>query len=112
LGTQLIRRNDELALLYEKLKIQQATLGKGQLAYRDRCVRTRTAAGCCQLPGRAAGQHPLRERGHAASVHCLKTQQQLLPPPLLAHMHTDPPRLLQQQHPAGFLLTGWQRFAC
>ena len=36
LGTQLIRRNDELALLYEKIKIQQSTLGKGQAAYRDR----------------------------------------------------------------------------
>ena len=31
LGTQLIRRNDELALLYEKIKIQQSTLSKGQL---------------------------------------------------------------------------------
>lgn len=29
LGTQLIRRNDELALLYEKIKIQQSTLNKG-----------------------------------------------------------------------------------
>lgn len=29
LGTQLIRRNDELALLYEKIKIQQSTLSKG-----------------------------------------------------------------------------------
>ena len=36
LGTQLIRRNDELALLYEKIKIQQSTLNKGQLQYRDR----------------------------------------------------------------------------
>ena len=32
LGTQLIRRNDELALLYEKLKIQQSTLSKGAFA--------------------------------------------------------------------------------
>lgn len=30
LGSQLIRRNDELALLYEKIKIQQSTLSKGQ----------------------------------------------------------------------------------
>ena len=30
LGTQLIRRNDELALLYEKIKIQQSTLTKGE----------------------------------------------------------------------------------
>ena len=29
LGTQLVRRNDELALLYEKIKIQQSTLNKG-----------------------------------------------------------------------------------
>eukprot|EP00879_Flechtneria_rotunda_P014920 GHRR01015590.1.p1 GENE.GHRR01015590.1~~GHRR01015590.1.p1 ORF type:complete len:361 (+),score=108.58 GHRR01015590.1:380-1462(+) len=36
LGTQLIRRNDELALLYEKVKIQQSTLSRGQMQYRDR----------------------------------------------------------------------------
>lgn len=36
LGTQLIRRNDESALLYEKIKIQQATLAKGETAYRER----------------------------------------------------------------------------
>ena len=29
LGTQLVRRNDELALLYEKIKIQKSTLDKG-----------------------------------------------------------------------------------
>lgn len=31
LGTQLIRRNDELALLYEKIKILQITLSKGEM---------------------------------------------------------------------------------
>ena len=36
LGTQLIRRNDELALLYEKLKIQQSTLRKGEAQYSAR----------------------------------------------------------------------------
>jgi uncharacterized coiled-coil protein SlyX len=36
LGTQLIRRNDELALLYEKVKIQQSTLSRGQIQYKDR----------------------------------------------------------------------------
>ena len=30
LGTQLIKRNEELALLYEKIKIQQSTLAKGE----------------------------------------------------------------------------------
>ncbi|KAJ3034777.1 hypothetical protein HDV00_004639 [Rhizophlyctis rosea] len=36
LGTQLIRRNDELSLLYEKIKIQSSTLNKGELQYRER----------------------------------------------------------------------------
>jgi DNA repair exonuclease SbcCD ATPase subunit len=36
LGAQLIRRNDELALLYEKIRIQQSTLQKGEQQYRDR----------------------------------------------------------------------------
>jgi hypothetical protein len=36
LGTQLIRRNDELALLYEKLKIQQSALKKGEVHYSAR----------------------------------------------------------------------------
>ncbi|CAM9510540.1 unnamed protein product [Chrysoparadoxa australica] len=42
LGTQLIRRNDELALLYEKLKIQQSTLSKGEAAYACRIQDVRT----------------------------------------------------------------------
>lgn len=36
LGTQLVRRNDELALLYEKIKIQQSTLNKGEIQYSQR----------------------------------------------------------------------------
>ena len=36
LGTQLVRRNDELALLYEKIKIQQSTLTKGEIQYKAR----------------------------------------------------------------------------
>ena len=40
-GTQLIRRNDELALLYEKIKIQQSALSKGQVQYRDRLNEVR-----------------------------------------------------------------------
>ena len=35
-GTQLIRRNDELALLYEKIKILQSTLSKGEIQYQQR----------------------------------------------------------------------------
>ncbi|XP_064287313.1 cilia- and flagella-associated protein 58 isoform X2 [Passer domesticus] len=36
LGTQLIHRNDEVALLYEKIKIQQAILNRGESEYRQR----------------------------------------------------------------------------
>ena len=36
LGTQLIRRNDELSLLYEKIKIQQSTMNKGEMQYTQR----------------------------------------------------------------------------
>ena len=31
-----MRRNDELALLYEKIKIQQSTLNKGEIQYNQR----------------------------------------------------------------------------
>lgn len=36
LGTQVIRRNDELALVHEKLKIQQNALYHGESAYQER----------------------------------------------------------------------------
>ncbi|NWW36131.1 CFA58 protein, partial [Panurus biarmicus] len=36
LGTRLIRRNAEVALLYEKIKIQQAVLNRGEAEYRHR----------------------------------------------------------------------------
>jgi len=36
LGTQLIRRNDELALLYEKIKILQSKLARGEIQYQER----------------------------------------------------------------------------
>ncbi|NXK31449.1 CFA58 protein, partial [Piprites chloris] len=36
LATELIRRNDEVALLYEKIKIQQAILNRGEGEYRQR----------------------------------------------------------------------------
>jgi len=38
LGAQLIRRNEELAWLYEKIKIQQSTLQKGEIQYRERVM--------------------------------------------------------------------------
>ncbi|VDP91161.1 unnamed protein product, partial [Echinostoma caproni] len=36
LGSQLVRRNDELALLYEKIRIQQSVLCKGEKQFNDR----------------------------------------------------------------------------
>jgi hypothetical protein len=36
LGTQLVRRNDELSSLYEKIKILQSTLYKGEAQYAQR----------------------------------------------------------------------------
>ena len=36
LGTQLIRRNDELALLHEKVRILQGTLEKGQISFGEK----------------------------------------------------------------------------
>ena len=36
LGAQLIRRNDELAILYEKIKVLQSLLNKGEVQYRSR----------------------------------------------------------------------------
>jgi len=36
LGAQLIRRNDELALLYDKIRILETTLEKGEVQYKER----------------------------------------------------------------------------
>ncbi|KAI1886815.1 hypothetical protein AGOR_G00199690 [Albula goreensis] len=36
LGTQLVHRNEQLALLYEKIKIQQSMLNKGEIQYNQR----------------------------------------------------------------------------
>ena len=36
IGAQLIRRNDEVSLLYEKIKVIEMTLRKGELQYNDR----------------------------------------------------------------------------
>lgn len=41
LGTQLIRRNDELALLYEKIKIQHSSLANGEVLYQERLTDIR-----------------------------------------------------------------------
>jgi len=50
LGTQLIHRNEELALLYEKIKIQESTLKKGEAQYKLRLDDIRLQKdNCAQL---------------------------------------------------------------
>ena len=36
LGTQLIKRNQELNVLYEKIKLSQSSLVKGEIFYREK----------------------------------------------------------------------------
>lgn len=40
LGSQLVRRNDEIALLYEKIKILQSTLHRGVESVISTCLTT------------------------------------------------------------------------
>ena len=49
LGTQLIRRNDELSTLYEKIKLQQCTLSQGEAAYNERLEDHQALQKDCQL---------------------------------------------------------------
>jgi len=36
IGNQLLRRNDEIALLYEKIKILEMQMRKGEVQYKER----------------------------------------------------------------------------
>merc|ERR1712182_54715 len=65
LGTQLIRRNDELSLLYEKIKIQKSTLDKGETQYKDR--RDEIRALKLQVSKLNRNLHVMNEEGN--SVH-------------------------------------------
>ena len=63
LGAQLIRRNDELALLHEKIEIMSSILKKGEAQYRDRDedvrilrIHVRDLRRQLSLANRAAGQ--------------------------------------------------------
>ena len=42
LGAQLIKRNDELARLYERIRIQQSAMNKGDIQYRDSILELKT----------------------------------------------------------------------
>merc|ERR1719388_279083 len=63
LGTQLIRRNDELSLLYEKIKIQKSTLDKGETQYKDRLDEIRALK--LQLSKLNRNLHVMNEEGNS-----------------------------------------------
>ena len=82
LGTQLIRRNDELALLYEKIKIQRAAISQGEIAYRERVEDLRVLR--------------LRENGIRRELHIQKSQSSALDG-LRAEVYTLQRELLQDR---------------
>merc|ERR1719181_1152838 len=63
LGTQLIRRNDELSLLYEKIKIQKSTLDKGETQYKDRLDEIRALK--LQVSKLNRNLHVMNEEGNS-----------------------------------------------
>ena len=58
MGTQLIKRSDELKDLFEKIKLQQSTLKKGEIQYKER-VRQRLTL--------SAQKNRLREKSSTVS---------------------------------------------
>ncbi|CAL8470043.1 g9585 [Coccomyxa elongata] len=66
LGSQLVRRNDELALLHEKIWLQQSTISQGNAAYRERLAEMRTLR--LQLADLVRETSVLRERAAAAEA--------------------------------------------
>merc|ERR1712228_12916 len=79
-GTQLIRRNDELALLYEKIKIQQRTLQEGEIAYKERLEES-----CGLMIMTASLKRELKnERQQVANIDDLKKEVYQLQRELLA----------------------------
>ena len=70
LGTQLIRRNDELALLYEKIKIQQSAISQGEIAYRERLEDLRVL----RLRENALRRELHIQRSQASSLDTLRSE--------------------------------------
>lgn len=74
LGAQLIRRNEELALLYEKIKIQQSTLQKGETQYAARVqevARLRAAIRSCKADVAQAKLQVTNVEGLKQEIHHL-----------------------------------------
>eukprot|EP00708_Paratrimastix_pyriformis_P002113 GAFH01000852.1.p1 GENE.GAFH01000852.1~~GAFH01000852.1.p1 ORF type:complete len:847 (-),score=445.13 GAFH01000852.1:38-2329(-) len=83
LGSQLIRRNDELALLYEKIKIQQSTLSKGEVQYSERLQDIRILK--TQISDLRKHVHILQ--GRAGTIDTLKAEILRLESELLAQQN-------------------------
>jgi chromosome segregation ATPase len=75
LGTQLIRRNDEIALLYEKIAIQNAALDKGAMQFREkvneiRLLKLKIAELSRKL--HVISQHATKIKEYKISIHGLQ----------------------------------------
>ena len=70
LGTQLIRRNDELALLYEKLRVQQSALKAGEVQYMARLDDIRTL----RMKVRDLNREILHTKGSGAKIEFLRRE--------------------------------------
>eukprot|EP00669_Euglena_mutabilis_P010961 TRINITY_DN5651_c0_g1_i1.p1 TRINITY_DN5651_c0_g1~~TRINITY_DN5651_c0_g1_i1.p1 ORF type:complete len:429 (+),score=148.53 TRINITY_DN5651_c0_g1_i1:570-1856(+) len=68
LSAQLLRRNEELALLHEKIRIQQSVLSKGETQYQERVADVRTL----RLTLRDMKRALHLTQGHAGQVEELK----------------------------------------
>mmetsp|Transcript_51967 Transcript_51967/g.121683 ORF Transcript_51967/g.121683 Transcript_51967/m.121683 type:complete len:842 (+) Transcript_51967:48-2573(+) len=79
LGAQLIKRNEELALLYEKIKIQQSTLQKGETQFKERLAKMGELRGEI----RKTRSEVSGAKGQVTSVENLKGQIQHLHKTLL-----------------------------
>jgi len=88
LGTQLIRRNDELALLYEKVKVQRNAIAQGEVAYRERLEDIRVLR--------------LRENGLRRELHIQRSQASALDG-LRSEVYTLQRELLQDRTKVGRL---------
>lgn len=70
LGTQLLKRNQELSLLYEKVRIQESTLAKGEAQYKERLKEIKEWSRQC-----LAFRRELRNlEGGVAEVESLKRE--------------------------------------
>ena len=121
LGTQLIRRNEELGLLYEKIRIQRSTLIKGELQYIERVREISTlkrrirelAAEMGGLKGSVGGSQSARtSRTHPRAAASHRAHRlPLHPDPPLSLPHSPHSRQQRPPAPPPLSLTAGARLA-